>query len=85
MVLNSETHVSTDSSTLLVKLHILIHTIDSVTLGLDPHIHEHTVLGIDYFTESLEEEHMRVKFALVLMLDTHEHIIILFSLSFIDQ
>ena len=85
MVLDSETHVPTDSSTLLVKLHILIHAIDSVALGLDPDIHQHTVLGIDYFTESLEEEHMRVKFALVLVLDTHEHIIVLFPLSFINE
>lgn len=64
---------------------MFIHFEDSISFWLDANISQHTVVRIKKLAETLEEEHVRIEFSWVFMLDTEEEIVKLLALALIDE
>ena len=80
-------HISTNTPNPLICLHMHHHFIESRWLGSQPHIQQHSVLGFELLTETVEEPAMRGKLPPIFVLCHHEQVhfwrIVLLAIEFV--
>ena len=72
--LHFETHVSANTSDILVFMHIFVHLQNRCSIRLQPHIHKHTVPRPKFLAKTIQKPIVRWQLACIGVLTAHEQV-----------